>query len=68
MGIPCVQIAKALGLNVIGTAGTEEGIDLVLKQGATVAFNHRKRGYSKKIVVCISEICICTIMIFILII
>ena len=52
MGLACVQVAKASGLTVYGTAGTQEGIELVLKQGATAAFNHREEGYSKKIMVC----------------
>ena len=51
MGLACVQIAKAKGLKVYGTAGTQEGIDLVLKQGATAAFNHREEGYAEKITV-----------------
>lgn len=49
VGLACVQIAKAKGLKVYGTAGTQEGIDLVLKQGATAAFNHREEGYAEKI-------------------
>lgn len=49
VGLACVQIAKARGLTVYGTAGTQEGIDLVVKLGATACFNHREEGYSTKI-------------------
>lgn len=49
VGLACVQIAKATGLTVYGTAGTQEGIELVFKQGATAAFNHNEEEYSKKI-------------------
>ena len=34
-----------------GTAGTREGIELVLKNGATACFNHREELYWKNIVV-----------------
>ena len=50
-GIACVQIAKARGLKVYGTAGTQEGLDLVLNNGAAAAFNHREEGYMDKILV-----------------
>ncbi|XP_053381482.1 zeta-crystallin-like isoform X3 [Mercenaria mercenaria] len=50
VGLACVQIAVSRGLKVYGTAGTQEGIDLVLKQGATAVFNHREEGYADKIV------------------
>ena len=36
-----------------GTAGTKEGIDLVLKHGATACFNHREDGYMDRVVVCL---------------
>ena len=34
-----------------GTAGTQEGIDLVLRQGATACFNHREELYTKALIV-----------------
>jgi NADPH2:quinone reductase len=40
-----VQLARAAGLRVIGTAGTAEGEALVLAQGAHHVLNHRKEGY-----------------------
>ena len=49
VGIASVQIAKAMGLRVVGTAGTKEGMDLVLKAGADLVFNHREDGYVKAI-------------------
>ena len=52
VGLACVLIAKAKGLSVYGTAGSQEGIELVLKHGATACFNHREDGYMDKIVVC----------------
>lgn len=45
VGSAAVQIARAAGLRVIGTAGTEEGIALVRKEGAHAAFDHRSAGY-----------------------
>ena len=41
VGIAAVQLAKAAGLRVIGTAGTEEGRALVLEEGADAVFDHR---------------------------
>lgn len=45
VGIAAVQLARAAGMRVIGTAGTKEGEDLVLAQGAHHVLNHRKEGY-----------------------
>lgn len=49
MGIAACQLARAFGLRVLGTAGTAEGIELVLKNGAHQAFNHREKDYITKI-------------------
>jgi NADPH2:quinone reductase len=49
VGIAAVQMARALGLTVIGTAGTQRGLDLVKKEGAHHAFDHTKQGYSEEI-------------------
>ncbi|KAH9495756.1 hypothetical protein Btru_013247 [Bulinus truncatus] len=49
VGIAAVQIAKANGHLVIGTAGTKEGLDLVKKVGADFVFNHREAGYMEQI-------------------
>jgi NADPH2:quinone reductase len=48
-GLAAVQIARAAGLTVFGTAGTERGLELVRQQGATQAFNHAAPGYLDKI-------------------
>lgn len=45
VGIPAVQMAVAHGMIVYGTAGTEEGMNMVKKMGAKYVFNHRKEGY-----------------------
>ena len=49
VGIAAVQMARAGGLTVIGTAGTEKGLKLVLEQGAHHAVDHRKEGYEEQI-------------------
>eukprot|EP00118_Oscarella_pearsei_P025135 m.307591 g.307591 ORF g.307591 m.307591 type:complete len:358 (+) comp42491_c0_seq1:67-1140(+) len=49
VGIAAVQIAIAHGMTVLGTAGTDQGLELVKKQGAHHVFNHRTPGYTDKI-------------------
>lgn len=49
VGVAAVQIARAFGMRVLGTAGTEEGKALVQKAGAHVVFNHRENGYLDEI-------------------
>ncbi len=49
VGIAAVQIARAMGLTVIGTGGTDKGLELVKKEGAQFAFNHRTPGYQDAI-------------------
>ncbi len=49
VGIAAVQLARAAGLRVVGTAGTEEGMALVLAQGAHHVLNHRNDGYLDKL-------------------
>jgi NADPH:quinone reductase len=44
-GIAAVQIARARGLTVIGTGGTERGIALVREQGAALVVNHKEPKY-----------------------
>jgi len=44
-----VQMARAGGLTVIGTAGTEKGRKLVLEQGAHHVVDHGKEGYAEEI-------------------
>ena len=45
VGIAAVQIARAHGLTVIGTAGTPEGMRLVAEQGAHHVLNHKDSDY-----------------------
>jgi NADPH2:quinone reductase len=45
VGLAAVQLARAAGLRVFGTAGTVEGLDLVKQNGADAAFNHRDPDY-----------------------
>jgi NADPH2:quinone reductase len=40
VGTACVQMARAFGLRVIGTAGSAKGLDMVKKQGAHVTADH----------------------------
>ena len=49
VGIAAVQFARALGMTIIGTAGTQRGLDLVKKEGAHYAFDHGKPGYADEI-------------------
>ena len=45
MGIAAVQLARARGLTVIGTAGSERGRKLVLAEGAHHVLDHTAAGY-----------------------
>jgi NADPH2:quinone reductase len=49
VGIAAVQIARAMGMTVFGTAGTDKGLELVRSVGAQQAFNHRNAGYTDAI-------------------
>lgn len=49
VGLAACQIARAYGLKVLGTAGTEEGKNIVLQNGAHEVFNHREVNYIDKI-------------------
>jgi NADPH:quinone reductase len=44
VGMAAVQIARSLGLTIIGTAGTAEGLALVRAQGAHHVVNHGEPG------------------------
>ncbi len=45
VGTAAVQLARAAGMTVIGTAGSEEGMKLVRQQGAHHVLNHSRQGY-----------------------
>jgi NADPH2:quinone reductase len=45
VGVAAVQLARAAGLTVIGTAGTAEGRRLAAEQGAHHVLDHHREGY-----------------------
>jgi NADPH2:quinone reductase len=49
VGTAAVQIARAHGLHVIGTAGTDDGLALIREQGAHEALNHRQPDYLQQV-------------------
>lgn len=46
VGLAAVQLANALGMTVIATAGTEEGRDLILGNGGEVALPHSESSFA----------------------
>jgi NADPH2:quinone reductase len=49
VGTACLQFARAAGLTVIGTGGSEKGRALVLKEGAHHVLDHRTGDYEKQL-------------------
>lgn len=49
VGTAAVQLAAAFGLTVIGSAGTDKGLDLVREQGADHVINHHAPDYPKQV-------------------
>lgn len=49
VGVAAVQLARAAGMTVIGTAGTERGRRLVAEQGAQHVLDHHAPGYLEQI-------------------
>ena len=49
VGIAATQMARAAGLTVIGTGGTDAGRKLVVEQGAHHVVDHRDSGYLEQI-------------------
>ena len=49
VGTAAVQLARAAGLRVVGTAGTEEGRRLVSEQGAHEVLDHRAPDYFEQL-------------------
>lgn len=45
VGLACLQLAAGNGLEIYGTAGSDEGRSLVLKNGASACFNHNDSEY-----------------------
>ena len=49
VGIAAVQMARAMGLTVLGTAGSQKGLELIQREGAHGGFNHGQAGYQEEI-------------------
>jgi NADPH:quinone reductase len=49
VGIASLQFARALGLTVLGTAGSAKGLELAQREGAHQVFDHSKSGYQEEI-------------------
>jgi NADPH2:quinone reductase len=49
VGIAAIQIARSMGLTILGTAGTPSGLELAKQEGAHQVFDHRKTGYVEEI-------------------
>src|SRR5262249_36865346 len=49
VGIAALQIARAMGIKVLGTAGTPKGLEIAKREGAHEVFNHRTAGYQEDI-------------------
>lgn len=49
VGTAAIQIAKARGMRVIATAGTDAGMAIAREQGAHEVLNHREAGYLQKV-------------------
>jgi NADPH2:quinone reductase len=48
VGLAAIQLARAAGMRVIGTGGTEEGRRLALEQGAQAVLDHHAKDYLEK--------------------
>jgi NADPH2:quinone reductase len=49
VGLAAVQLARAAGLRIIGSAGSDDGLQLVRREGAHDAFNHNAADYQAQI-------------------
>ena len=49
VGVAALQIARAMGMKVLGTAGTPKGVELTKREGAHQVFDHLKTGYQQEI-------------------
>ncbi|MDJ0624214.1 MAG: NADPH:quinone reductase, partial [Desulfocapsaceae bacterium] len=49
VGMIAIQLAVAAGLEVHGTAGTDEGLEKIRKAGVSKAYNHSKKDYLEEI-------------------
>lgn len=49
VGVAAIQIARAIGMNVIGTGGTDRGREMIRKEGAHHALDHHDSGYLEQL-------------------
>ncbi len=49
VGTAAIQIARAHGMRVIGTAGTAAGLEMIRDQGAHEVLNHREADYLQRV-------------------
>ena len=49
VGIAAIQIARSMGLTILGTAGTPRGLELAKQEGAHQVFDHHKTGYVEEL-------------------
>ncbi|HXM95045.1 MAG TPA: NADPH:quinone reductase [Candidatus Dormibacteraeota bacterium] len=49
VGIAATQMARAIGLTVFGTAGSQKGLEVAKREGAHQVFDHTKSGYQDEI-------------------
>jgi len=49
VGIAAMQIARAMGCTIFGTAGTPKGLSLIEREGAHLSFDHSKPDYKEQI-------------------
>jgi NADPH2:quinone reductase len=49
VGLAAIQFAGAAGMKVIGTAGSDEGLQAVTREGAQAAINHKAADYQRLI-------------------
>jgi NADPH2:quinone reductase len=49
VGTAAVQLGRAHGMQVIGTAGSDDGLRLIREQGAHHALNHRDANYLQQV-------------------
>lgn len=63
VGVAAVQLARAHGMRVLGSAGSDLGSKVVKEAGAHEVFNHKENGYLDKVMVrimCIFHLCLIT--------
>lgn len=49
VGTAALHMARAMGLKIYGTAGSDAGLELIKREGAQHVFNHTRPGYEDEI-------------------